>query len=141
MGKNYPERTVSSFGKFTLSSCAHLCNSQEIYLLSFSQQYDKDLLVCQDGGLGLRNGKSETRSISNFYLKNNDWVVLFIKFLKPNKVGCWNSCLKRFLGTHTIVFNIICYKNISSSLKSPAWKIPLGSFLLLERKLKKVTLL
>jgi len=65
----------------------------------------------------------------------------FIKFLKPSKVGCRNSCLKRFLGTHTIVFNIVCYKNIGSSLKSPAWKFPLGSLVLFGKKLKRVTLL
>lgn len=83
MGKNYPERTVSSFGKFTLSSCAHLCNSQEIYLLSFSQQYDKDLLVCQDGGLGLRNGKSETRSFSWRTLGCLSILVPWVAHKKP----------------------------------------------------------
>lgn len=65
----------------------------------------------------------------------------FIKFLKPNKVGSWNARLKRFLGRRTIVFNIVCYKNIGSSLKSLAWKFPLGSLVLLEKKLNRVTVL
>lgn len=49
--------------------------------------------------------------------------------------------LKGFWAHVQLFFNIICYKNISNSLKAPAWKIPLGSLPLLVRKLKRVTLL
>lgn len=60
MGQELPRKYRIFSWQGYVEEHVHISAILEIYLLSFSQQYVKNLVMCQDESLGVRTGKSET---------------------------------------------------------------------------------
>lgn len=79
MGKELSRKYHIFFWQGYAEEPVHISALLKICLLSFSQQYDKNLLMCQDESLGVRIGKSETGSFGwrtlEFPVHYFPWVV------------------------------------------------------------------